>query len=181
MLRLRQSSFVSAHRARLNANLGEETTIKKTVLAAILSITLLSALFVAPGGDSVEVGGSADVVAELPQLGPVELIMNQYNAGQQAACTSTGALFPSACFVVPASVPGFNITPLTSASCSSTGGWTLPLSVCTPFLFAALTSKPLSQNDPCAGTVFAVVTLTNPNMDTLVINITGNGTGPCGL
>jgi len=154
--------------------------VKKIVLAAILSITLLSAVFVSSGGDTVEVGGSADVVAELPQLGPVELIMNQYNTGQQAACTTTGAFVPSACLVVPASVPGFDINVLTSASCSSTGGWTLPVTICTPFLFGGLASKPLSQNDPCAGTVFAVMTLTNPNMDTLVINITGNGTAPCG-
>jgi len=155
--------------------------MKKIVLAVALAITLVSGTFAFTGGDSVEVAQSVEAGLALPELGPVQLIANDYNASQQAACTTTGAFIPSACLVVPTSVPGFDITLLTSASCSSTGGWTVPVSICTPFFFGALTTKPLSQNDPCAGTVFAVMTLTNLNGDTLVINVTGNGTAPCGL
>ncbi|MBN4047518.1 hypothetical protein JYT71_00770 [Acidimicrobiaceae bacterium AH-315-P05] len=165
--------------------------MKKIALAVALAIALVSGLFAFTGGDSFEIGDSVEAVSELPELGPIELITNQYNASQQAACSMADAGFfsRSFCVFVPTGVPGFTIGAATTIDCVPAGAWTfvVELTVCAnppgpagPF-FSSLVALPGpgTQNDPCIGTHFATITLTNPGSHTLVINVTGNRPSSC--
>jgi len=154
--------------------------MKKIVLAVALVMALVSGLFAFTGGDSVEIGDSAEAVSELPELGPIELIAHAYAASQPADCTLILSFpFPVICDATPSNVAGFDITGATTATCTAAAGWAISGTTCTATDFSATTSFSGGSNFPCVDTHFATVTLTNPGGHTLVINITGNGLFLC--
>ncbi|NOX31773.1 MAG: hypothetical protein GXP35_17275 [Actinobacteria bacterium] len=161
--------------------------MKKIVLAVALVMALVSGLFAYTGGDSVEIGVPVEAVSELPELGPIELIAHEYAASQQAVCSPATGFTPSFCVFAPTGVAGFDIGAATTIDCAPAGAWTFGGTVCTnppgpegPFFrsFVALPGNG-TQNDPCIGTHFATITLTNPGSHTLVINVTGNRPSSC--